>query len=113
MPTYAVAPSAIVCEPTVVQLVPFEEIDAVTVDPVRASRTHWGGVIVELTVLRLLPPTLGRRWKPAPLPADTNAKPCAALALSELLIMTPALDHACAKVTASMRAVMTASPTSG
>jgi hypothetical protein len=32
----------IVCEPTTVQVVPFEDSDAVNVDPWRTSRTHRG-----------------------------------------------------------------------
>ena len=71
-------PSAIVSDPIVVQLVPSADVDAVTVDPLRARRTQSGATAVsEPEFDRLVAPALFRRWKALPLPAETSTNACA------------------------------------
>ena len=101
-------------EPIVVQLVPFADLNAVTVEPLRTRRTQSGArAVVEPLVFVVLPPAVRRRRNPAPLPADTNAYAFAAPAVRELLIMTPAFDPGWTGESVSTRAVITASPASG
>src|SRR4051812_16016125 len=111
IPTYAVAPSGMVALPSVVQLVPSADVDAVTVEPMRRARTHCGGAAAPGYVRTAFAPVLICCWKNVPEPADTSAAPYVAFAAVPLRIITPAAEFASAYETESTRAVTSTSPT--
>src|SRR5206468_10870117 len=106
MPTYTVVPSAIVDLPLLVQVPPSYPRDALTVVPVRTNFTQRGAVPVALMTDVVRAPAWVRYSKPTPRPAVTSTRPCAASALSELRIITPAFDHTSAPVSDSIRATI-------
>lgn len=110
MPTYTVAPSAIDRLDIVAHDVPLADAYAVTAVPFLTRRTQYGAVVEGPFVLAVMPPSFERRWKSTPLPADTNAKPFAAFAPSELRIITPVFDQLVAALTESTRALTSTSP---
>jgi hypothetical protein len=112
-PTSAFDGRAMVALPTVVHVDPFADTDAVITLPVLVSRTHRGAVPVPPAVLADVLPSVARRWKARPLPADTSMKAWAAFAAVDPRIMTPTFVHASAPVIEATSAVMLASPLIG
>src|SRR5581483_176142 len=112
MPTYTEIGIAIVAWPTVVQATPSLDRDAVNVFPARTIRTHFGAVPAAATLV-IRPPDADRYWNAAPFDGLTIIAACAADAVSDARIMTPALVQAFTFCTDATRATIEPSPDIG
>src|SRR3982751_29989 len=84
----------IVSVPTTVQLVPFEDAEAVKVFPVRSSLSQYGAATAGPAVRVVAPPVSLRRWNVRPCPGVRATKALAEFAAMLSRIMIPAFAQA-------------------
>ena len=83
-------PMVIVCEPIVVQVVPFDERELVNTFPLRVTFSQYGATNPVVFTWTLAPPVVVRYWNVTPLAGVMKVEACLALELRLSRIITPA-----------------------